>query len=100
MDDIGFLPMADRVIIRPDTPPEISAGGIIIPRTAKKEPPTRGLVLATGPGMLMANGQRWPMPVKPGERVVFQGEGAQRVKIGEEMLLSVRDDFLLAVEEP
>jgi co-chaperonin GroES (HSP10) len=61
---------------------------------------SRGEVLAMGPGMLRADGRRWPMPdVKPNERVLFFTEGGVKVKVGDEELLSLRDDFIFAAED-
>jgi co-chaperonin GroES (HSP10) len=100
---IGFLPLADRVVIRPDKMPD-KIGRIIVPDSVKagmKLEVSRGEVLAMGPGMLCANGRRWPMPhVKPHERVLFFTEGGVKIKVNDEDLVSLRDDFVFAVEDP
>lgn len=98
MNVSDFRPLADRVLVRPDKAAD-KIGRIILPDSAKK-PTDRGLVLAVGPGMPLKDGKRWPMPVEPGQRVIYHLEGAQKIKLGDEMLLLMRDDFVIAVEEP
>jgi len=105
---IGFRPMGDRLLVRPDAP-EMSRGRIIFPdsvRDKQKKEVAIGTVLRMGPGMMCADGTRWPMPAcKPGDKIVFYKEGAVRDKLpshiegatGEEVLL--RDDFILGVVE-
>jgi co-chaperonin GroES (HSP10) len=99
---IGFLPLGDRVVVRPDKMPD-KIGSIIVPDSVKagmKLEVSRGEVLAMGPGMPCADGRRWPMPdVKPHDRVCFFTQGAVKVKINGEELVSLRDDFVFAVEE-
>jgi chaperonin GroES len=98
----SFRPMADRILVRPDKPEERSTGGIILPRSvmnARREVIDRGQVVSHGPGMLCADGRRWPMPVKVGDRVIFDRAGSQRIRLGDEDLLLMRDDFILAVIE-
>lgn len=96
-----FRPMADRILVRPDKPEE-KIGRIVLPKSvmnARREIIDRGEVLSTGPGMLCADGRRWPMPVKAGERIIFDRAGGVRVRIGNEDLLLMRDDFVLGVIE-
>jgi chaperonin GroES len=100
----GFRPLADRMLIRPTELPDRTRAGLHLPSMVRKKladlDGARGIVLALGPGMLMSNGQRWPMPpVDVGQTVIFQIEGAQKVQIDGEELLSVREDFVLAVDE-
>lgn len=98
-----FGPLGDRILVRPDPVGETLKGSrIILPRAtqaALKKQMQTGTVLATGPGMLMANGGRWPMPVKPGERLVFMKDGPLPIRINGEDLLIMRDDFAMLVLE-
>lgn len=100
----GFTPLGDRIVIRPDPPPE-KIGNIHIPdslrnRGSMRQECQRGTVLAMGPGMPTLRGGRWPMPdLKPGDRVVFFNDGGIKIRIGDEDLLSLRDDFVHCVEE-
>lgn len=100
---IGFKPMADRIIVRPDKMPD-KIGRIIVPDSVKagmKQEVSYGVALAAGPGMPRADGRRWPMPdLKPLDRVCFFTEGAVKVKINDEDLVSLRDDFVFGVVEP
>lgn len=96
---IGFTPLGDRLLVRPDPPASRTGGGLVIP-DAYQDKVDRGTVLAMGPGMRMANGNRWPMPpVKIGDRIVYEKDGPQKVTIDGEKLLLMRDDFVHAVEE-
>lgn len=90
----GFRLTGDRVAIRVEE--DIYKGRIIIPATAKKDPPMKGRVVAVGPGMLTRTGERWPMPVKVGELVIFHKNEGREVVINGEKLLLVRDDAILA----
>jgi chaperonin GroES len=65
-----FRPLGDRVVIRPDEPEAVSRGGVVIPDGAKEQP-TRGVVVATGPGRLLDSGERRPLQVAPGDAVLY-----------------------------
>jgi|HubBroStandDraft_2_1064218.scaffolds.fasta_scaffold00001_136 co-chaperonin GroES (HSP10) len=99
-----FTLLADRVLILPDKEPEMSRGGIIIPETANRHGDRElltGRVVKVGPGMLMANGDRFPMAdCKIGDRVAYYKHGTVVVKIEEVKYLSMRDDNVHAVLEP
>jgi chaperonin GroES len=94
-----FRPLGTRLLIRPDDPDERSKGGIIIPDAAKVRP-AQGTIIATGPGMLMKTGGRWPMPGKPGDKVVYSKFAGQEVKLDGVLHLVVRDDDCLAAGAP
>ena len=84
-DKSPIKPLGDRVIVRPLTDEElgtVSASGIIIPDTAKKEKPEQGIVIAAGPGKWNEDGdKRIPMGVQEGDRVVFSKYGFDELKI-------------------
>jgi chaperonin GroES len=94
-------PLGDRVIVRPLTEEElgtVSASGIIIPDTAKKEKPEQGIVLAVGPGKWDEDGEkRIPMEVKEGDRVVFSKYGFDEVKIENSEYFIVSESSILGV---
>lgn len=91
----------DRVMVKPDEPLKVSAGGILLPPSAqKKEEVTTGLVIATGPGMLMKNGNRWPIPVLPGERVIYGKRAGTPLEWNGENYLMMHDDDMVAVLDP
>ena len=90
---MAFRPLHDRVLVRRIEAEEKTAGGIIIPDTAK-EKPQEGEVLAVGPGRFNDNGtERVPLDVKVGDKVIFSKYGGTEVKYGgdEFLILSARD---------
>ncbi|HPS01673.1 MAG TPA: co-chaperone GroES [Candidatus Sumerlaeota bacterium] len=90
-----FKPLGDRVLVkRTDEAEQKSAGGIIIPDTAK-EKPSRGTVLSVGPGTLKEDGTRTPLDVKEGDKILFGKYSGTEVKIdGEEFLIMHENDIL------
>lgn len=91
---MNFKPLHDRVLIRPLESEEKSAGGIIIPDTAK-EKPSEGEVLAVGSGIRDEAGKLVPLDVKVGNRVLYAKWGGTEVKIdGEDLLIAKEADIL------
>ncbi len=94
-------PLGDRVVVRPLTDQElgtVSASGIIIPESAKKEKPEQGIVLATGPGKWDEDGEkRIPLDVKDGDRVVFSKYGYDEVKFEEKEYFIVSESSILGI---
>ena len=91
-----FRPLHDRVVVRRIDAEEKTAGGIIIPDTAK-EKPQQGEVLAVGPGRRDETGKLVPPDVKAGDQILF-GKGSE-VKIdGEELLIMKESDVMGIVE--
>ena len=89
-----FRPLHDRVIVRRITAEEKTAGGIIIPDTAK-EKPMEGEVVAAGPGARNEQGQVTALDVKAGDRVLFGKWSGTEVKIdGEELLIMKESDVM------
>ena len=93
-----FRPLHDRVILRRIEEDERSAGGIIIPDTAK-EKPQQGEVIAAGPGARDEKGQLQPLGVKAGDRVLFGKWSGTEVKIDGEELLIVKEGDIFGVLE-
>ena len=85
-------PLHDRVVVRRIEADEKTAGGIIIPDTAK-EKPQEGEVLAIGPGRVDDNGNRVPLDVAVGDKVIYSKYGGTEVKYSgdEYLILSARD---------
>lgn len=91
-------PLNDRVVVLRIEEEEKTAGGIIIPDTAK-EKPQQGKVIAVGPGKLNEKGERIPMDVKENNKVLFSKYAGTEVKIdGVEHLIMREDDILAIVE--
>ena len=91
-------PLNDRVLVKRLQGEEKTAGGIIIPDTAK-EKPVEGLVVAVGTGKLLDNGNRVPVAVKEGNKVLFSKYAGTEVKIANEEHLIMREDDILGVIE-
>lgn len=91
-------PLNDRVVIVRLEEEEKTAGGIIVPDTAK-EKPQEGKVVAVGPGNFDKKGERVPLTVKEGDRVLFRKYGGTEVEIEGVENLVMREDDILAVME-
>jgi chaperonin GroES len=93
-----FKPLHDRVLVRRLEEDERTAGGIIIPDTAK-EKPTQGEVLAVGPGARNDDGKLIPLDVKVGNHVIIGKWSGTEVKIdGEELLIMKESDIMGVIE--
>ena len=91
-------PLNDRVLVIRQEEDQKSAGGIIIPDTAK-EKPQRGKVVSTGPGKVAEDGKRTPLEVKSGDRVLFSKYAGTEIKIdGVEHVFMREDDILSIIE--
>lgn len=91
-------PLGGRVIVEPIEQEEITAGGIILPETAK-EKPQEASVLAVGPGDRDEKGARIAMDVKVGDKVLFAKYSGTEIKLDGKKLLILRESDLLAVVE-
>lgn len=91
-------PLNDRILVKRLEEEEKTAGGIIIPDSAK-EKPAEGEIIAVGPGKLNDHGERVAMDVKPGDRVLFSKYGGTDVKIEGQDYLIMREDDILGVVE-
>lgn len=93
-----FRPLHDRVLVRRLESEEKTAGGIIIPDTAK-EKPQQGEVLSAGPGARGEDGKIVPPDVKPGDKILFGKWSGTEVKIdGEELLIMKESDIMGILE--
>lgn len=95
---INLKPLGDRLIVKPLEQDEVTAGGIVLPETAK-EKPQKGEVLAAGPGGRDENGERIPMEVSVGETVLFAKYSGTEIKINGEKHLILRESDILAIVE-
>lgn len=92
-------PLQDRILVkRLEEQGEEKRGGIIIPDTAK-EKPQEGKVIAVGNGKILESGQRVPLDIKAGDRVLFGKYAGSEVKIEGEEYLILREDDILGVLE-
>ena len=91
-------PLHDRVIVRRLDEEEKSAGGIIIPDSAK-EKPIQGKVIAAGKGKILENGDVRPLDVKPGDTVIFSTYAGTEITLDGDKFLMMREDDILGVVE-
>jgi chaperonin GroES len=96
--EMEFRPLHDRVVVRRVEAEEKTAGGIIIPDTAK-EKPQQGEIIAVGPGARDENGKIQPLDVKVGDRVLFGKWSGTEVRIDGEDLLIMKESDIMGVLE-
>ena len=95
---MAIRPLDDRVLVEPLEAEEKTAGGILLPDTAK-EKPQRGKVVAVGPGKLRDSGDRTALSVKVGDEVLFGRYAGSEIKVdGDELLILGEEDILAVVE--
>ncbi|HOX38387.1 MAG TPA: co-chaperone GroES [Candidatus Brocadiia bacterium] len=91
----SIRPLGDRIVVKPVEAEERTAGGIVLPDTAK-EKPLKGKVIAAGDGRLLDSGERAPVAVKAGDTVLYGKYSGTEVKVGGEEYLILRESDLLA----
>lgn len=95
---MSLKPLADRVLVKPDAAEQKTASGLYIASNAQ-EKPQRGTVVAVGEGKRADNGERIPVDVKAGDRVIYGKFGGNEVKVdGEDYLLLRADDIYAIIE--
>jgi chaperonin GroES len=92
----SLKPLGDRVVVKAIEREEVTSSGIYLPDTTK-EKPQEGRVQAVGPGRLLDSGERAPMELKEGDRVIFAKYAGTEFKLGGEDLLILRETDILAV---
>ena len=95
---MNIRPLHDRVIVKRVEEETKTPGGIVLPGSAA-EKPSQGSVIAVGKGKLLENGEIRPLDVKVGDRVLFGKYSGSEVKVGEEQLIVMREDEIMAVIE-
>ncbi|MEQ8445820.1 MAG: co-chaperone GroES [Pelagibacterium sp.] len=95
---MSFRPLHDRVVVRRVDSEEKTAGGIIIPDTAK-EKPSEGVIVSVGPGARDDSGKVVALDVKEGDRVLFGKWSGTEVKVGGEDLLIMKESDIMGVIE-
>jgi chaperonin GroES len=96
---VSLKPLDDRVVVAPLDAEETTAGGIVLPDTAK-EKPQEGTVLAVGPGRTLDDGKREQIDVKEGQKVLYAKYAGTEFKVdGEELLIVSQKDILAVVED-
>lgn len=93
---LNIRPLHDRILVRRMKEDEKTAGGLIIPDTAK-EKPQKGEIVATGNGRVNEDGKVFPLEVKKGDKILFSKYGGTEIKIGNEELLMMTENDVLGV---
>jgi chaperonin GroES len=95
MKNMKLRPLDDRVVVEPVEAEEMTAGGIVLPDTAK-EKPQRGTVLAVGPGKLLDNGQRGELSVAVGDEVIYGKYAGSDFEVENREVKILRESDILA----
>lgn len=92
-------PLSDHVLIEPIAQEEKTKTGILLPKTAEKERPKQGRVIAVGPGKRTDQGKIFPLRVKKGNMVLFTEYGPTKIKINNKEYLIIKEEDILAILE-
>ncbi len=92
-------PLSDNILIEPLEQEEQTKGGIILPKTAEKDRPEQGKVIAVGPGKKDSEGKIISMEVKPGDKVLFTKYGPNDIKVDDKEYLIAKQEDVLAIIE-
>ncbi len=92
----NLKPLGDRIVVQREVSEDTTAGGIFLPTSAQNKP-SRGTVVSIGDGKILADGSRSGLQVKPGDKVLFTSYGPDEIKFGDNELLLMREDDVLAV---
>ncbi|MCL6590186.1 MAG: co-chaperone GroES [Firmicutes bacterium] len=96
---MNIKPLGERIVVKPLESEERTKSGIVLPDTAK-EKPQMGKVLAVGAGKVLDNGQKIPLEVKAGDKVLFAKYAGTEVKLdGEEYMVLKENDILAIIPE-
>jgi chaperonin GroES len=95
---MAVKPLDDRILVKQSEAEEVTAGGIVLPDTAR-EKPQRGKVVATGPGKLLDSGERGSMSVKKGDEIFYGKYAGTEIKIDQDDFVILRESDVLAIIE-
>jgi chaperonin GroES len=97
-DDNGLkiVPLYDRIVLKRQEAESTTAGGIVLPDSAKDKP-QKGTVVSVGDGHVSKDGKRLPLTLKAGDKVIFSSYAGDEISIGEEEYLLLRESDVLAV---
>ncbi|HEX3726782.1 MAG TPA: co-chaperone GroES [Pirellulales bacterium] len=95
-DGVKLQPLGDRVVVEREESESKTAGGIVLPDSAKDKP-SRGTVIAVGDGRLLDDGSRSKLQVKVGDKVLFTSYAPESIRVNDQELLLMREEDILAV---
>ena len=93
---MNIKPLGERVVVKALESEEKTKSGIVLPDTAK-EKPQKGTVIAVGPGRVLDNGQKLPLEVKVGDKVLFAKYAGTEVKLDEDEYMVLKENDILAI---
>lgn len=91
-----IVPLYDRIVLKRQEAESKTAGGIVLPDTAKDKP-QKGTVVSVGDGHVSKDGKRLPLTLKAGDRVIFSSYAGDEISVGDEEYLLLRESDVLAV---
>jgi chaperonin GroES len=91
-----IVPLHDRVVLKREEAEGKTAGGIVLPDTAKDKP-QKGTVISVGDGHITRDGKRQPLTLRAGDRVIFSSYAGDEITVGDEQYLLLRESDVLAV---
>jgi chaperonin GroES len=91
-----IVPLGDKVVLKRAESEDVTAGGIVLPDSARDKP-QRGEVVAIGDGHTKDDGTKTPLTVKEGDSVIFSSYAGDEIKIGDEEYLLLRESDILAI---
>ena len=92
---ISIQPIGDRIVVERESSEETTAGGILLPDSAKDKP-SRGVVVSVGTGRLLDDGSRSELQLKVGDRVIFSSYAPEELTVNDQEYLLMREDDVLA----
>jgi len=95
---VKLQPLGDRVVVEREASEEVTAGGIVLPDSAKDKP-ARGTIVSVGDGRLLEDGTRGEIQVAVGDRVIFNSYAGESFEVDDDEFLLMREDDILAVIE-
>ena len=95
---ISIQPIGDRIVVERESSEVTTAGGILLPDSAKDKP-SRGVVVSVGTGRLLDDGSRSELQLKVGDRVIFSSYAPEELTVNDQEYLLMREDDVLAVIE-
>lgn len=99
-NEMNIKPLSNHILLEAAEEEKVTKSGIVIPDTADKERPTKGKILAVGPGKRDENGELIPLNVKVGDSVLFRKYGLDELELdGKKYLIGSEDDVLAIIEE-
>lgn len=96
---MNLKPIGSKVVVRPAKAEEKTKGGIVLPDTVSKEKPSKGEIIAVGPGKMLENGKREELTVKKGDMVIFSKYAGTEFKVDEQEYLILSESDILAIIE-